>query len=59
MDKGSSAWTSATYVGASDGVAASWLWPGPAFAIAGIWEVSQQMESLSVLLYFQINKADK
>lgn len=36
-DGGTNAWAPATLVGDPDEVLGSWLWPGPALAIADIW----------------------
>lgn len=45
-------------VGAPDGAAGSWLWLGPALAIAALWGLNQQMEDASSLCHstFQTNK---
>lgn len=43
---GSSFWVTATHREDADWVPGSWLWPGPALAIVGIWGVNQWVDDI-------------
>lgn len=46
----------ATHVGDQFGIPGSWLWLGPDLAVVAIWEMTRQMEDLSLFLLVGISK---